>query len=217
MSNFEEVDILSIQRIIGYDFVDTRYLVAAFTHASFVNEHNVIGNERIEFLGDCVLNFLVGEREFFKDRTASEGVLSRRRSEVVSREPLARLVDELGLTRFLRVGEGVDKSAFQPKARSNLFEAMLGAVYLDGGIEACKIVLDKLFYNAVVPEIDCISAINQYIQQHRLNSSANEYRDGDVFIYELTIVTRKFIGRGTSRHAAKKAAFFAASEYWKSK
>ena len=72
-----------IQARIGYRFKNIKLLIAAFTHSSYVNEHEAVGNERIEFLGDCVLNFLVVEYLFEQDRTASEGKLSARRAALV--------------------------------------------------------------------------------------------------------------------------------------
>ena len=62
-----DAQIREIQRCIGYTFKDRRFVQAAFTHSSYVNEHEAVGNERVEFLGDCVLNFLVGERLFLRE------------------------------------------------------------------------------------------------------------------------------------------------------
>ena len=108
-------DRAAVQSRIGYSFNNEKLLDAAFTHSSYINEHNAVCNERIEFLGDCVLNFSVGERLFFGDRTASEGALSARRAALVSRAPLARIVDGLGLIEFLRVGAGETSRRFRQK------------------------------------------------------------------------------------------------------
>ena len=194
-----------IQSMIGYKFNDCKYLIAAFTHSSYVNEHPAVGNERIEFLGDCVLDFLVGERLFLLDRTASEGELSSRRASIVASEPLARIVDELGLMRYLRVGAGVDKNAFSTKARSDIFEALLGAVYLDGGMDACRAVLDKIYYNRVIPEPDYISELNKYTEKHNIFLFLYDiYEKDGLFVAEMDANGRRYCERGKSKRDAKK-------------
>lgn len=202
-ANNTELD--SVQSLIGYRFNDSKYLSAAFTHSSYVNEHPAVGNERIEFLGDCVLNFLVGERLFLLDRTASEGGLSTKRSTIVSSAPLARIVDELGLIQYLRVGAGVNKSDFVEKARSDVFEALLGAVYLDGGLDACRVVLEKIYYNIVIPERDYISALKNYSEEHGIALFYYDIdKQGDMFVAEMDAVGKRFCGKGRSKRDAKK-------------
>lgn len=201
--NNDQLD--NIQSIIGYKFRDCKYLSAAFTHSSYVNEHAALGNERIEFLGDCVLNFLVGERLFLSDRTASEGGLSSRRASLVSRAPLARIVDNLGLMQYLQVGAGVNKESFSDKKRSDVFEAVLGAVYLDGGLDACKTVLDKIYYGAVVPERDYISELKNYSEKHGIAVFYYDvYEEGGKFVAEADAAGKRFVGRGVSKHEAEK-------------
>lgn len=157
-SDFDE-----LQNRLGYAFSNVELLRIALTHSSYVNEHQAIGNERIEFLGDCVLNFAVGEKLYYTDTSASEGKLSARRAAMVSRAPLARIVDSLGLVNYLVVGAGVDKSAFSEKARSDIFEAVLGAIYIDGGLEACRRVLEKVYYKFVEPERDYKNELILYV------------------------------------------------------
>ncbi|MCH5153772.1 MAG: hypothetical protein J1F71_01025 [Clostridiales bacterium] len=201
--NNEQID--SIQSLIGYKFNDCKYLTAAFTHSSYVNEHPAEGNERIEFLGDCVLNFLVGEKLFLMDRTASEGGLSGKRAAIVSRTPLARIVDELGLMQYLRVGAGVNKNAFSAKARSDVFEALIGAVYLDGGMDACKAVLEKIYYTRVIPERDYISELKNYSNKHNIFLFWYDiYEAGGMFVAEMDAVGHRYSEKGRSKHEAEK-------------
>lgn len=196
----------NIETIIGYAFKNEKLLDAAFTHASFVNEHDVTGNERIEFLGDCVLNFSVGEKLFMSDRTASEGALSAKRAALVSRAPLARIVDKLELLKYLQVGVGVDKSSFSVKTRSDLFEAVLGAVYLDGGLEASRCVLDRIFYPYVTPERDYKSELQEYAAARGLcvTYSIEECDDG----YKATVAVddARYFGTAKRKHSAEIAA-----------
>lgn len=199
-----------IQSIIGYSFKNEKLLEAAFTHSSFVNEHDAVGNERIEFLGDCVLNFSVGERLFSSDRTASEGALSSRRAALVSRAPLARIVDELGLLEFLRVGVGVNKSSFSVKTRSNLFEAVLGAAYLDGGFEASKAVLDKIFYPVVTPERDYKSELQEYATEYALVPVYTVDECDNGYTATVAVGDKRYSGTAKRKHSAEIAAAKAA-------
>lgn len=201
--NSKDLDL--IQARICYCFKNSELLVAAFTHSSFVNEHKTVGNERIEFLGDCVLNFLVGERLFKLDPTASEGKLSSRRSALVSRAPLARIVDGLGLIEYLQVGAGVNKSAFSDKARSDLFEAIVGAVYIDGGIEACRKLLDSIFYDTVEPERDYKSELQEFAVARAVAVVYTvEPFDGN-FRATVNVGGVKYSGIGKSKHGAEIA------------
>lgn len=199
-------DISAVQSRIGYEFKDTKYLYAAFTHSSYVNEHAAVCNERIEFLGDCVLNFLVGERLFRTDPTAREGALSARRAALVSRAPLARIIDGLGLIRFLRVGAGVEKSAFSDKARSDIFEALLGAVYIDGGLDGCRAVLDNIYYGYVMPEADHKSALQEFAASAGMSVIYDTQADGNEFATKLTVGDKVFAARGKSKRLSQAAA-----------
>lgn len=197
-------DLDAVQARIGYEFNDVNLLIAALTHSSYVNEHAADCNERIEFLGDCVLNFLVGEDLFMRDRKASEGALSAKRAATVSRAPLARIVDSLGLLNHLRVGSGVDKAAFSDKARSDVFEAVVGAVYLDGGMDACRKMLETTFFGKVTAEHDYRSELQKYAVKEKLALAYTDavVRDG-VFETTVTVGGRTFSGSGRTKHAAQ--------------
>jgi ribonuclease-3 len=126
---------------IDYRFSDEQLLEKALTHRS-VGRTN---NERLEFLGDSVLNFVIADRLFDFYPDAQEGDLSRMRARIVRGETLAELAAELGLGEYLKLGEGELKSGGFRRASilADAFEALLGAVYLDGGFEACrKVILD---------------------------------------------------------------------------
>ena len=186
----------TVQARIDYEFKDISLLVAALTHSSYVNEHCAVGNERIEFL---------------RDPTASEGALSARRAATVSRTPLARIVDELGLLEYLRVGSGVNKAAFSDKARSDIYEALVGAAYLDGGMDACRKMLAATFFGKVTAARDFKSELQEYSVARKLSleySDAVE-RDG-LFEASVAVDGRAFFGTGRTKHAAQIAAARAA-------
>lgn len=140
---------------MGIEFRDPQLLAAALTHKSFLNERPddcAESNERLEFLGDGVVNFIVGKSMYERAREAPEGELTTRRSHAVRREALASAASRMGLGEHLVMGRGEFESG-GPERSTNLadaFEALSGAVFLDRGFDACeRIVLDWLG-----PEID---------------------------------------------------------------
>ncbi len=135
---------------LGYTFRDPALLVAAVTHASGAR-HRLASNERLEFLGDSILGFIVCERLFHKFPESLEGDLTRIKSVVVSRETCSRLSNQLGLADFLIVGKGLALAQPVPDSvLSDLFESIVAAIYLDGGLDAIKPFVERL----LGPEID---------------------------------------------------------------
>jgi ribonuclease-3 len=144
------VDVAECQRRIGYQFRDPALLVAAFTHASGA-QHRLASNERLEFLGDSILGFLVCETLFRGFPDSLEGDLTRIKSVVVSRETCSRISERLRLVDFLIVGKGLAVNRPVPTSvLSDLFESLVAAVYLDGGMEAVRPLVERL----VTPEIE---------------------------------------------------------------
>ena len=132
------VDLDECQRRIGYAFRDERLLRAALTHASGA-VHRLASNERLEFLGDSILGFIVCEYLYRQFPESLEGDLTRIKSVVVSRETCGRISERLGLTEFLIVGKGLSSNRQVPlSVLSDLFESVVAAVYLDGGIEPVR-------------------------------------------------------------------------------
>jgi ribonuclease-3 len=145
-----EIDVEACQRRIGHVFRDPSLLIAAVTHASGAR-HRLASNERLEFLGDAILGFIVCERLFQAFPESLEGDLTRIKSVVVSRETCSRLSDQLGLAEFLIVGKGLSFNRQVPASvLSDLFESVVAAVYLDGGLDAVRPFVDRL----LGPEID---------------------------------------------------------------
>jgi ribonuclease-3 len=145
-----DIDVDDCQRRIGYAFRSPELLVAAVTHASGAR-HRLASNERLEFLGDAILGFIVCERLFHAFPESLEGDLTRIKSVVVSRETCSRLSDQLGLADFLIVGKGLALGRPVPASvLSDLFESVVAAIYLDGGMEAARPFIDRL----LGPEID---------------------------------------------------------------
>jgi ribonuclease-3 len=133
-----ETAFLRLQDIIGYAFADPALLERALTHPSYTVEDDS-DNERMEFLGDSVLNLCVGQSLYERFPKWSEGRLTQVKSVLVSTVTLARVAETLCLRRLSRLGKGLPSDeALPPSVNANLFEAICGAVYLDGGMESAR-------------------------------------------------------------------------------
>lgn len=155
MKNFP---VEAVEKIIGYNFKSKKLLIKALTHSSFSNEHHVESNERLEFLGDAVIEFIITER-LYLEFSGKEGDLSKIRALIVSEKPLAEAIDKLGLEQYLQKGVGEKKNTTSSKAiKCDMFEAIAGAIYLDGGIEKTK-----EFFNRAVGDIIENIKINGYV------------------------------------------------------
>ena len=135
---------------LGYTFRNTALVVQAFRHASYVNEQsdsNLKDNERLEFLGDAVLDLAVSHLLMEKNSQANEGELSRYRSMVVDEAGLHDVATRLELGRYLLLGKGEDQSLGRekPSILADVTEALIGAIYLDGGFDVAKMVIENLF------------------------------------------------------------------------
>lgn len=134
-----------LENIIGYSFKDTQLLKLALTHSSFSNEKGPYkNNERLEFLGDSVLGFITAEYLFRELGSTPEGQLTKIRANAVCERSLAKFAAEIDLGKYLFLGKGeiLTGGRERPSVLSDAFEALIAAIYLDGGIdEARKFVL----------------------------------------------------------------------------
>ncbi len=138
-----------LETALGYDFVNPELLLRALTHRSLANERILIGeddpgpegdNERLEFLGDAVLGLVVAESMFLLHPEWREGELTRVRAQLVSRQHVAEVATSLELGRHLRLSKGEDRSGLRRKTTvlSNTMEAVIGALFLDGGLDPVR-------------------------------------------------------------------------------
>jgi len=141
----------SLSRIIHYTFNDPSFMIMALTHRSFSSQHN----ERLEFLGDSVLSFLIANELYKRFPRIDEGDLSRLRAQLVKESSLSTIAISMGLGDFIRLGEGELKSAGwrRPSILADTFESIIGAIYLDGGIEPTHEFVLR-FFETQLNEID---------------------------------------------------------------
>lgn len=146
-------DIKELQEKIGYKFRDEGLLLRALSHSSYVNENHTAGgsNERLEFLGDSVLGFITAEN-FFKNYTDfPEGELTKLRAAMVCEKSLAGFAREIQLGDYLMLGRGevITGGRERPSIQADAFEAVIAAVYLDGGMDAARKFVLKYIDEAI--------------------------------------------------------------------
>ena len=124
-----------VEQKIGYVFTNKQLLETAITHSSYGKAHGVPDNERLEYLGDAVLELLISERQYF-DGVSSEGTMTKTRQRLVSKQPLKQAIEKMGVAKHLRFVGGKDNVG--DKTVSSLYESLLAAVYLDGGMDAAR-------------------------------------------------------------------------------
>lgn len=141
-----DTDLGEIEKILGHQFEDRTLLQLALTHKSIKSEEDKVGhNERLEHLGDSVLNFMTSDALYHGLPKCSEGALSRIRAQLVDTHALATIAVSIGVSRYLNLAPSVN---LQGRARGILadsVEALLGAVYCDGGIRAARTTFKRLF------------------------------------------------------------------------
>ena len=213
------VNIKELEQILGYRFKNKDHLIQALTHRSYLNrthEAPYHSNERLEFLGDAVLDLIVTDYLYHRFQTKDEGVLSGKKSVLVSRRVLGNIVEELGLGRFLLVDRGEEKTGGRTRLSNlaNLFEAVLGAIYLDGGYSAAFRFVEKILF----PRVDQVlktatyfnykSALLEYAQSQ--GWGAPKYRivkesgpDHDKRFVVVAEVNKKLSARGFGRSKKK--------------
>ena len=144
-----EGDLGALEERLGYRFENRELLERAITHRSAAHERGEgdLGNERLEFLGDAVLDLVVSEQLMQTDSAADEGTLSRARAAKVNTQALAERAMSLELGVALRLGRGEARQGGQtkPSILANVFEAVVAAVYLDGGLDAARALVHRVF------------------------------------------------------------------------
>ena len=210
--------LVALQERLQHRFSEPRLLARALTHRSFSADHN----ERLEFLGDSVLNLAVSALLYERLTALPEGDLTKVRATLVKQEPLHQLAVGLGLSDVLRLGEGEIRTGGRqrPSILADALEAVIGAVYLDGGYQAAETVVRRLFENVEInPRMaasakDSKTELQEWLQGRKmklpiyrvaatLGAAHKQTFDVECEVAELGTVER---GIGASRRAAEQAA-----------
>lgn len=203
---------------LTYSFVNANLLTQALTHRSYSAQNN----ERLEFLGDGALNFMIANQLYQRFPTLAEGDLSRLRAQLVKESTLSEIALTLNLGDALKLGEGELKSAGwrRPSILADALEALIGAVYLDGGFAAAEALVLNLYankLNTIDPKIidkDAKSLLQERLQGKKI--AVPEYTvthlggeaHAQVFVVECWIekLNIRTVGQGTSRRIAEQQA-----------
>ena len=218
MATKSSPDLIALQQRLQHQFADPKLLAQALTHRSFSSDHN----ERIEFLGDSVLNLAVAAMLYEQLSQLPEGDLSRVRANLVKQETLHQLAVVLGLPSLLRLGEGEARSGGQkrPSILADALEAIIGAIYLDAGFAKADELVRRLFkdvdINPQMPAIgkDPKTELQEWLQGRKMNlpiyrvvgtMGAAHKQTFDVEC-EISEYGRAERGIGGSRRAGEQAA-----------
>lgn len=190
------------EEAIGHRFSDRALLKTCFTHASLTNETGEPSNERLEFLGDAVLELCVTE-QLYCSSAEDEGALTERRQRLVSQTALELAESRLGLVRYLRYTGGDD--ALRGKTRSNLFEAIVGALYLDGGMRAAKEFLARTLTETQPQNYK--SLLQEYVQAlARTRPVYSTEQSSEGYRCSVSALGESAFGSGKNKKAAETQA-----------
>lgn len=220
-----EEKMVKLEQAIGYQFRDRHLLRQALTHSSYANEQkiNKTGDyERLEFLGDAVLELISSDYIYRENPKMTEGNMTKLRSSIVCEPALAYCAREIGLYKYILLGRGEEATGGRNRDSiiSDVMEAIIGAIYLDSGIEEARayihrVILSdlenkKLFYDAKTILQEEIQKINRGTLHYRLIREEGPEHD-KTFVVEA-LLNNKIVGSGTghSKKAAEQKAAYEA-------
>lgn len=212
-----------IQELTGYRFKDTNILKVSITHSSYVNEHGLNFwdcNERLEFLGDAILDLIVGEYLFLSDKKMNEGSLTKERAKLVNKDVLADAAKVFNLGQCLLLGHGEEITGGREKDSilADAMEAFIGAMYLDGGFDTAK----DLILNHFIPIlnskafVDYKSKLQEFTQKTQLSpiytTEVKKENNDNIFVTKVTAFNKQGVGSG---HNKKESEHMAAKDLLK--
>lgn len=224
---FSEQKIMELESIIGSKITDKSLYIQALVHRSYLEGNNEFGisNERLEFLGDSVLNLVVAEFLYSSFPEQDEGFLTKARAKVVNRTALANAANVIRLNEFILIGKNLSQS-FKSGAKtvlSDAFEALIGAIYLDSDINIIKNFIDRVLIQPIIKEEDFLvdenfkSQLLEYVQANKMGSPSYLVVDEEgpqhsrVFVVKVLINGKEYgVGQGRNKKAAEQNAAKAA-------
>ncbi len=214
-----------LEKSIQYSFKDPLLMRLALTHRSLTSD----SNERLEFLGDAVFNLVISDYLYVKYPRVKEGRLSRIRAQIISKPTLQKIANKISVADYIRVGPAEQKT-FSNKSRktsivSDAVEAIIGAIYLDGGMEAARssvlslfkdelenIDVDKMYKDAKTRLQELVQSEYHSVPEYKLKSQRMKDPQNQEFMIYCTVPHHEeaFTGMGSNRKEAEQAAAQAA-------
>lgn len=212
-----------LQNKLNYHFKNINLLKEALTHSSYANEHNLKSNERLEFLGDAVLE-LAMSKHLFNIINLDEGVLTKTRAKAVCEEALDLYALKIDLPKYLMLGKGEESTGGRkrPAIIADMFEATLGAIFLDGGFDAAYKIVETFalpYYESVLTFKDYKSILQEKLQSEKRTIKYEIVSDvgpaNDKTFEAVVYMDNILMGRGygkTKKEAQQNAAKAALSK-----
>ncbi len=216
-----------VEKILGYTFKDKNILMTGLTHSSYANDYlgsSTRGNERLEFLGDAILDMVIGADLYYRFPEKQEGFMSKLRAEIVCEEALGKVAEETHLNEYMLLGKGEEVKGGRKRysITSDLVEALIAAVYVDGGILPAIDTVNKLMASTIERAskdrfpADYKTRLQEYFQKN--GKIMPEYRivgeegpDHDKTFTAAVFLSGKELARGAGR-SKKEAELRAAQE-----
>lgn len=212
-----------LEEIIGCSIVNKNYYIQALVHRSFLehNESLEYSNERLEFLGDSVLNLIIGEFLFTKFPEEDEGFLTKVRAKMVNRNALVNAAERANLEKFILIGRNLSRTAMNSSKSifSDAIEALIGAIYLDSGLSSCRkfitkvIITPTLDYGEHLVDENYKSQLLEYAQANKMDIPNYEVINEEgpqherIFTVEVNIGQNRYgIGNGNNKKTAEQNA-----------
>ncbi len=217
-------DLEKLESLIGYEFKDKSLLKQALTHSSYANEQKINRSgdyERLEFLGDAVLEVISSEFLFHKYPDLPEGKLTKLRASMVCEPSLAICARDLDLGKFILLGKGEEATGGRNRESitSDVMEAIIGAIFLDGGMEKAKAHIEKfilsdledkaLFYDSKSTLQEVMQAIKKEFEYVLIGESGPEHDK----LFEVSVMSEGNVlgnGKGRTKKAAEQQAAYQA-------
>ena len=214
------MELSELEQSLGYHFKQQELLLTALTHPSYAGEHHVVHYQRLEFLGDAVLQLTVSRHLFFELPGVPEGQLTRLRASLVREESLNIAAQRFNLGKYIRLSHGEERTGGRkkPSILADIMEAVIAAVYLDGGLESAEALVQRALGDRMHPdfdqdELDAKTKLQELLQSKSMPSPKYTVVDEQgmpherVFTVELQVNGQTLgFGKGRSKKAAQQQA-----------